>query len=70
MSRRQRVSHDDIQRALSSFRQSGGVIRKLPDQVQPNQAGLAAKLAEWEQEMGPLVGGDEPGEMTAPGVRF
>jgi len=69
MSRKQLVSHDDIQSALARFRQGGGVIRKLPDQVQPIQDGLAARLDEWEQEMGPLLGGDDAAERNAPGVR-
>lgn len=68
MSRKHIVSHEDIQSALASFSRGGGVIRKLPDQVQPNQDGLAARLDEWAQEMGPLESGDDA-ERTAPGAR-
>ncbi len=38
---RKGISHEEVQRALSKFKEGGGLITQLPDQVAPrrNQVG-------------------------------
>ncbi len=40
-----KITQDDVRTALKRFKRSGGLIRRLPDQVTPSRALVPARAA-------------------------
>lgn len=57
-SKRTAITHEDVQRALAAFRQRGGSITRLPDQVQPAVAPIGLREQSWEVDLTAMTGGD------------
>lgn len=56
---RSEISHQDIQRALAAFRQSGGTITRLPDQVVPSVAPIGLRAEGWEIDLTAMAARDD-----------
>ena len=53
------ITHEDVQRALAAFRQQGGTITRLPDQVTPSTAPIGLREAGWEIDLTALAARDD-----------
>ena len=48
MSKKVQIREEDIQKALKKFQESGGLIKRLPDQINPNRSLVGAKYGVYE----------------------